>query len=85
MLTYYVTVNTVFNRVCVTEKLYLQMKLFQYLKLGLFLVVLLKTKKKLCHCGGLLKPKVRKGENTCTTVVVYTRDGTEEGDHQEYR
>ena len=84
-MTYYVTANIVFIIFFVTEKLYLQMKLFQYLKLGLFLVVLLKTKKKLCHCGGLLKPKVRKGENVCTTVVVYTRDGMEEGDHQEYR
>ena len=48
-------------------------------------VVTLKTKKVLCDCGGSVKAKLREGEPHYTSVMVYSRDGSEEGRHYEHR
>ena len=62
------------------------MKLFQRLKVCLlYFIVSLKTKKVLCACGGSIKPKLRDGEPSYTSVMVYTRAGSEEGRHYENR
>ena len=49
------------------------------------MVVTLKTKKTICACGSHVKPKVRNGQPSFTTLIVYTRSGSEEGHHYEYR
>lgn len=62
------------------------MKLFQRLKVFLlYFIVSLKTKKVLCACGGSIRPKLRDGEPSYTSVMVYTRAGSEEGRHYENR
>ena len=47
--------------------------------------VSLKTKKAICPCGGIIKPKKRLGENKYALLMVYTRMGSQEGRHYEYR
>ena len=60
------------------------MKVFQRLKVFLlYFIVSLKTKKVLCECGGSIKRKLRDGEPSYTSVMVYTRAGSEEGKHYE--
>ena len=62
------------------------MMLYKTLKvLVLSLIVSLKTNKALCDCGGTIKPKMRNGEPAYTSVMVYTRLGSEEGKHFEHR
>ena len=51
----------------------------------LSLIVSLKTKKVFCDCGGEVKPKQRDGEPAYTSMMVYTRHGSEEGRHYESR
>ena len=63
------------------------MNLLKELKILFYglMVVTLKTKKTMCACGSLVKPKVRNGQPSFTTLIVYTRSGSEEGHHYEYR
>ena len=53
------------------------MSLFNKVKLLLFsCVVTLKSKKVLCDCGGSIKPKLREGQPSYTSIMVYSRDGS---------
>ena len=62
------------------------MNVFNKLKLLLLsFVVTLKSKKVLCDCGGSIKAKLRNGEPSYASVMVYSRNGSEEGRHYEHR
>ena len=62
------------------------MNLFKGLKILLLgLMLTLKTKKVVCKCGGLVKVKIRNGQPSYTSLVVYSRAGSEECHHYEYR
>ena len=66
--------------------LFSEMTFRNLLKLLLLMgTVTLQTKKVVCDCGGLVKPKKRNGETAFTAVMVYTREGSTDGRHYEHR
>ena len=48
-------------------------------------MISLQTKKLICDCGSQIKPKKRNGETAFSAIIIYSREGSQDGKHFEYR
>ena len=48
-------------------------------------MISLQTKKLICDCGSQIKPKKRNSETAFSAIIIYSREGSQDGKHFEYR